>query len=89
LPQTAGVVIFDRGGDSAMTTMTYDAFLEKEEFITVEEYLKRRERGEINPLKIRIVPPDLNSGMAGGFMVELDTPKYRPVFEEKGSKHAF
>ena len=28
---------------------TLDAVLETEEFITAEEYMRRRERGEINP----------------------------------------
>ena len=60
----------------------YDAFLETEEFITAEEYLRRRERGEIDPLKIRIVPPDIKTGSFGGFMVKLDAPRYRPVWQE-------
>lgn len=41
---------------------SYDTFLETEEFITAEEYLKRRERGEINPLDVRIVQADMNPG---------------------------
>ena len=32
---------------------TLDAVLETEEFITAEEYMRRRERGEINPADVR------------------------------------
>ena len=55
---------------------TYDAHLETEEFITPEEYLRRREGGDIDPMKTRIVPPDLRTGSFGGFAVELDAPRY-------------
>lgn len=54
-----------------------DTFLETEEFITAEEYLKRRERGEINPANVRIVPANLETGSFGGFIVKLDKPRYR------------
>ena len=53
---------------------TLDTFLETEEFITAEEYLKRRERGEINPANVRIAPANLETGSFGGFIVK---PRYR------------
>ena len=72
-----------------MTTITYDAFLEKEEFITAEEYLQRRARGEINPMKTDIVPPDLNTGSRGGVRVTRDQPRYRAAFEKEDTKNVF
>lgn len=67
-------------------TPSYDTFLETEEFITAEEYLKRRERGEINPLDVRIAQADMNTGSLGGFMVKLKNPRYKvaipPMKEE-------
>ncbi len=56
---------------------SYDTVLETEEFITAEEYVKRRERGEIDPKDVRIVPADINTGSFGGFMVKLKIPRYR------------
>ena len=67
----------------------YDMFLETEEFITAEEYLRRRESGEIDPQKTRIVPPSIGTGSFGGFMVKLDTPRYRSVFSQKAVRGAF
>ena len=58
---------------------TLDTFLETEEFITAEEYLKRRERGEINPADVRIVQADMSTGSLGGFMVKLKTPRYKSI----------
>ncbi len=72
-----------------MTTMTYDSVLETEEFITAEEYLERRERGNIDPQNTRLVPPDLVTGTPGGFMVKLDVPRYRPAFEQEDRRRVF
>lgn len=60
-----------------MSYPSYDTVLETEEFITAEEYVKRRERGEIDPKEVRIVPADISAGSFGGFMVKLKTPRYR------------
>ncbi|WP_443825623.1 hypothetical protein [Desulfovibrio sp.] len=55
---------------------TLDAVLETEEFITAEEYMCRRERGEINPADVRYVPTYPGSQF-GGFMVKLKRPRYK------------
>ena len=68
---------------------TYDTYLETEEFITAEEYLRRRKKGEINPKKTRIVPPDIRTGSFGGFAIKLDMPRYRPAFGEKAVRGVF
>lgn len=71
-----------------MSYPSYDTVLETEEFITAEEYLKRRERGEIDSKDVRIVPADINTGSFGGFMVKLKTPRYKvtiPPMKEEGS----
>lgn len=56
----------------------FNTVVETEEFITAEEFLRRRENGEINPADVRYVP---DSGREdepfGGFMVRLRTPRYR------------
>ena len=67
----------------------YDTYLETEEFITSEEYLRRRERGDIDPRKTRIVPPNIKTGSFGGFAIKLDIPRYRPVFDKKAIHNAF
>jgi hypothetical protein len=72
-----------------MTPLTYETILEKEEFITAEEYLRRHERGEIDPMKTRIVPPDIDTGREGGFMVQLEVPRYRAAFDKWEPSHAF
>lgn len=64
-----------------MNNTTYDAYLVTEEFITAEEYLKRRERGEITPSDVRIVQPDIRTGQLGGFMVKLKQPVYKTDFK--------
>ena len=65
------------------TLQTYDAYVETEEFITAEEYLRRRETGQINLQKTRIVPPDMNTGSFGGFVVKLDVPRYRAKWPKR------
>jgi hypothetical protein len=64
-----------------MTEQTYETFLEKEEFITAEEYLRRRALGEIASENVRIVSPDIKTGSLGGFLVKLETPRYRVQLE--------
>jgi len=59
---------------------TYDMILETEEFITADEYLRRREKGEIDPRKIRIAPPAFDTDSFGGFAVKLDLPRYKPAW---------
>ena len=54
-----------------------DTILETEEFITAEEYMRRREAGEINPSEVRYAQGNPESGYVGGFWVKLKTPRYR------------
>lgn len=61
----------------SMYAPTLETFLETEEFISAEEYLRRRKSGEINPASVRVVPADMNTGDFGGFMVKLPVPRYR------------
>jgi hypothetical protein len=61
-----------------MRHATYEDYVEYEEFITVEEYFRRRASGKLDPMSVRISPPDIRTGDFGGFMVKLDTPRYRP-----------
>jgi len=56
---------------------TYDAYLETEEVISAEEYLRRREAGEIDSQKTRIALPDIHTGSFGGFVVRLDKPRFQ------------
>lgn len=60
-----------------MSNPTFDTYLKTEEFITADEYLRRRKKGEINPNDVRIVLADINTGSLGGFVVKLKTPEYR------------
>ena len=59
--------------------ITMETVLETEEFITAEEYMRRRERGEINPAEVRYAAGDPESGYIGGFWVKLKQPRYRVV----------
>ncbi len=74
---TKSVVTFAQEVIEMTQAPILDTFLETEEFITAEEYLKRRERGEINPANVRIAPANLETGSFGGFIVKLDKPRYR------------
>lgn len=56
---------------------TLDMSLETEEFITAEEYLRRRECGEIDPSEVRYASGDPDTGYVGGFIVKLKRPRYR------------
>lgn len=62
-----------------MSTL-YDNILEREEYITPEEYLKRRANGQINPGKVRYAKANPKTGSPGGFWVKLDNPRYRTDF---------
>ena len=55
---------------------TLDTVLETEEFITAEEYMRPRERGEINPADVRYVP-NYPGSQFGGFMIKLKRPRYK------------
>lgn len=70
-------------------TISYDSFLVTEEFITAEEYQKRRAEGRIDPQNTRVVPPDIEAGKPGGFMVRLNMPRYRAAFAKKETRRAF
>lgn len=61
---------------------TYDSVLETEEYLTAEEYLKRRERGEIDPAKIRYATHDPKTGASGGFWLKLDRPRYKTELQQ-------
>ena len=69
----------------------YDAVLETEEYISADEYLRRRERGEIDPRKVRYALQSPDGKEFGGFWVKLPTPRYRVAFERgmfgKGACH--
>ena len=56
---------------------TLDMSLETDEFITAEEYMRRRERGEINPREVTYASGDPDTGYVGGFLVKLKQPRYR------------
>lgn len=56
--------------------ITMETVLETEEFITAEEYMRRRDRGEINPAEVRYVF-DRPDAPFGGFMVKLRQPRYK------------
>ena len=56
--------------------MTFDMALETEEFVTAEEFLRRRERGEINPAEVRYVF-DQPGEPFGGFRIKLKQPRYK------------
>lgn len=70
-------------------TPTLDTFLEKEEVITPEEYLTRREKGSIKPENVTIIPADMETGSFGGFKVKLDVPRYRVSFNSFGEGYNF
>jgi len=53
-----------------------DTILETEEFITAEEYMRRREAGEINPADVRYVS-NYPGNQFGGFMIKLKLPRYK------------
>lgn len=58
-----------------------ETYLETEEFVTADEFLRRRERGEVNPADVRIAPPDFQRGTFGGFYVKLKNPRYQVKIE--------
>lgn len=62
---------------SALYDTPLETFLETEEFVTAEEFLHRRERGEINPADVRYASGNPETGYIGGFWVKLKQPRYR------------
>ena len=58
-----------------------DTVLETEEFVTAEEYLRRRERGEIHPSDVRYVS-QYPGYPFGGFMIRLKCPRYKVNLEQ-------
>lgn len=53
----------------------FDMYLKREEYITAQEYMKRREAGLIDPKNVEIVPP-CSILPFGGFKIRLDKPQY-------------
>lgn len=59
-------------------TNILEMYLETEEIITPQEYIARREKGEINPRTVEIVPPSFGKvNTFGAFKVKLKTPRYK------------
>ncbi len=55
-----------------------DLILEREETITAQEYLRRRERGEIDPKDVTILHPVLGAPLSpDAFRVKLKRPRYK------------
>ena len=71
------------------TLQPYDTYVETEEFITAEEYLRRHKEGKIDPQKTRIAPPDMQTGSFGGFIIKLDVPRYKAVWPTRRHEHAW
>lgn len=73
-----------------VSSSIFDTVVETEEFLTAEEFLRRRERGEINPEDVRYV---LDSGREeepfGGFMVRLPVPRYTVDLPQEDSAWSF
>ena len=61
----------------AETTSYLETYLETEEFISADEYLRRRKAGQINPADVRIAPAQMGQEGFGGFLVKLKQPRYR------------
>lgn len=58
----------------------YETFLETEEKISPEEFLKRRESGLVDANDVRFVPPTGAKNDFGSFAVKLNTPRYNVDF---------
>ena len=73
-----------------VSSSIFDTIVETEEFLTAEEFLRRRERGEINPDDVRYV---FDSGREeepfGGFMVRLSVPRYTVDLPQQDSAWSF
>lgn len=67
---------------------TLDMAMETEEFITAEEYMRRREAGLIRSQDVRYAYGDPKTGYIGGFYVKLPQPRYRVNMPSFGSCHA-
>ena len=49
--------------------------------MTAEEFLRRRERGEVQPGDARYVPHVPGGPDFGGFMIKLKKPRYRVMID--------
>lgn len=49
--------------------------IEREEYISPQECLRRMSQGAIDPMRVRPAACDPETGMPGGFFVELDEPR--------------
>ncbi|WP_419492535.1 hypothetical protein [Desulfovibrio sp.] len=67
---------------------TLDTVLEMEEFVTAEEFIRRRERGEINPADVRYVPYYPGQKF-GGFMIKLKQPRYKVDIKQNKSTESY
>lgn len=66
-----------------------DMALETEEYITAEEYMRRRNAGKVDSTKIRYALDNPVKGQIGGFYVKLDRPRYRVAIPSaKGTRRA-
>jgi hypothetical protein len=65
-----------------MTSQEYDTVLRHEETISPEEFIKRRDQGNISPNKVKIAAPS-RALPFGGFTVELETPHYIAHFDKE------
>ena len=68
--------------------MTLDMAMETEEFITAEEYMRRREAGTIRTQDVRYAYGDPQTGYIGGFYVKLPQPRYKVSVPNMGVRHA-
>lgn len=66
-----------------------DMAMETEEYITAEEYMRRRKAGTVDAAKVRYALDNPVKGQIGGFYVKLDTPRYRVAIPAvRGTKSA-
>ncbi len=59
-------------------TDALSSVIETEEFVSPEDYLLLRKGGKLGKRKVRMVSANLETGDTGGFMIELETPRYKP-----------
>jgi hypothetical protein len=63
----------------------YDAVLVTEEFISPEEFIKRKNEGRISPEKTTISAPTQEMPF-GSFKIKLDTPRYAVLLDGKSKR---